>query len=367
MAEKAKKYREAREKVDREKRYSLDEALDLLGQMPERKFDETVEVAMRLGVDPRHADQMVRGSVVLPNGLGKKVRVLVRDRGVPTEKCYPFTGGDGTCGSACADWASRAYRITGYMSVNKTVEDLKGAVAAYGVISAAMMVYDDFFNYRSGVYSYVTGNFRGWHGVNIIGYDDNGRWFIGKNTWGTGWGESGFFRIAYGEVAQGSNFGTSAFAYEKAVIPAITDPIPPLSPTPPAPDEAAAAGEGGQYTKSNCFIATAVYGSDTAPEVVVLRRFRDEHLAGTYAGRKAVALYNRISPPVARYLEPRPTLRMLARCLLSPVVCAIRYPALVPVFVMLFAGAWCLVMRRRRRRVLGGAAFFRRAKKAARS
>jgi large subunit ribosomal protein L1 len=81
MAEKAKKYREAREKVDREKRYSLDEALDLLGEMPERKFDETVEVAMRLGVDPRHADQMVRGSVVLPNGLGKKVRVLVFAKG----------------------------------------------------------------------------------------------------------------------------------------------------------------------------------------------------------------------------------------------------------------------------------------------
>ena len=52
MAEQSKKYKEAIEKVDREKRYSLEEALDLLAQMPERKFDETVEVAMRLGVDP---------------------------------------------------------------------------------------------------------------------------------------------------------------------------------------------------------------------------------------------------------------------------------------------------------------------------
>jgi large subunit ribosomal protein L1 len=81
MAEKAKIYREAKEKVDREKRYTLDEALELLEQMPPRKFDETVEIALRLGVDPRHADQMVRGSVVLPNGLGKKVRVLVFAKG----------------------------------------------------------------------------------------------------------------------------------------------------------------------------------------------------------------------------------------------------------------------------------------------
>jgi large subunit ribosomal protein L1 len=81
MAQKSKKYREAIEKVDREKRYTLEEAIDLIVQMPERKFDETVEVAMRLGVDPRHADQMVRGSVVLPNGLGKKVRIVVFAKG----------------------------------------------------------------------------------------------------------------------------------------------------------------------------------------------------------------------------------------------------------------------------------------------
>jgi large subunit ribosomal protein L1 len=59
----------------------MDEALDLLPQMTFAKFDETVELALRLGVDPRHADQMVRGSVALPNGLGKKVRVLVFAKG----------------------------------------------------------------------------------------------------------------------------------------------------------------------------------------------------------------------------------------------------------------------------------------------
>ena len=81
MARLAKKYAEVIKKVDREKRYDFDEALDLLPQLTYAKFDETVEVALRLGVDPRHADQMVRGSVVLPNGLGKTVRVLVFAKG----------------------------------------------------------------------------------------------------------------------------------------------------------------------------------------------------------------------------------------------------------------------------------------------
>lgn len=81
MAERGKKYTEAKGKIDREKRYEMDQALDLLAEVKTAKFDETVEVALRLGVDPRHADQMVRGSVILPNGLGKTVKVLVFAKG----------------------------------------------------------------------------------------------------------------------------------------------------------------------------------------------------------------------------------------------------------------------------------------------
>jgi large subunit ribosomal protein L1 len=81
MGRKGKKYVEAKKKIDREKRYSMEEALDLLPRVAYAKFDETVEVALRLGVDPRHADQMVRGSVTLPHGLGKPVRVLVFAKG----------------------------------------------------------------------------------------------------------------------------------------------------------------------------------------------------------------------------------------------------------------------------------------------
>ncbi|HIC78284.1 MAG TPA: 50S ribosomal protein L1, partial [Sulfurovum sp.] len=78
MAKKVNKKRASLlEKIEVEKRYSVDEATALLGDLKSAKFDETVEIALNLNVDPRHADQMLRGSVVLPNGTGKVVRVAV--------------------------------------------------------------------------------------------------------------------------------------------------------------------------------------------------------------------------------------------------------------------------------------------------
>jgi large subunit ribosomal protein L1 len=76
-----KKYTESAKLVDRFKLYDPSEALDLTKQTAKAKFDETVEVHIKLGVDSRHADQQVRGAVVLPHGTGKKVRVLVFAKG----------------------------------------------------------------------------------------------------------------------------------------------------------------------------------------------------------------------------------------------------------------------------------------------
>jgi large subunit ribosomal protein L1 len=81
MAKRGKKYLEAKAKIETGKRYPVDEAMDLVVSTARPTFDETVETAIRLGVNPAHADQMVRGSVVLPNGLGKTVRVLVFAKG----------------------------------------------------------------------------------------------------------------------------------------------------------------------------------------------------------------------------------------------------------------------------------------------
>ena len=78
---KGKKYVESAKLVDRSKLYDPAEALDTVVKTAKAKFDETVEIHVRLGVDSRHADQQVRGAIVLPNGTGKQVRVLVFAKG----------------------------------------------------------------------------------------------------------------------------------------------------------------------------------------------------------------------------------------------------------------------------------------------
>src|SRR5271167_402837 len=93
-----KKYREAAKHIDQDKRYSLEEALQLVVGNKVAKFDETVELAVRLNVDPRQADQNVRGTVVLPNGTGKVDRVLVLAKGAKEvearEAGADFVGGE---------------------------------------------------------------------------------------------------------------------------------------------------------------------------------------------------------------------------------------------------------------------------------
>ena len=76
----------AREGIDREKLYALDDAVKLVKERAKAKFDETIEIAMNLGVDPRHADQMVRGVVSLPNGTGRTQRVAVFARGAKADE-----------------------------------------------------------------------------------------------------------------------------------------------------------------------------------------------------------------------------------------------------------------------------------------
>ena len=86
MSSHGKRVLKAREGINREKLYSLDEAVKMVKDRAKAKFDETVEIAMNLGVDPRHADQMVRGVVSLPNGTGRTLRVAVFARGAKADE-----------------------------------------------------------------------------------------------------------------------------------------------------------------------------------------------------------------------------------------------------------------------------------------
>jgi len=98
MATRGKKYLEAKAKVDRNKRFELEEGVKLLLETAYANFDEGVDLAIRLGVDPKKADQMVRGTVVLPHGTGKKVRILVFAKGQKEKEASDaganFVGGE---------------------------------------------------------------------------------------------------------------------------------------------------------------------------------------------------------------------------------------------------------------------------------
>jgi large subunit ribosomal protein L1 len=85
MAQHGKRYQKALTAVDRRREYPLKEAVGLLLSLPRTKFDETIDMAFKLGVDPKQSDQMVRGTVPLPHGTGKKVRVVVFARGAAAE------------------------------------------------------------------------------------------------------------------------------------------------------------------------------------------------------------------------------------------------------------------------------------------
>ena len=108
MSKTGKKHKEAAANIDRAKVYPLVTALDVVKQGIFAKFDETVDVAVRLGVDPRHADQMVRGAVVLPNGLGKTIRVLVFAKGEKEKEALDagadFVGSEDLVAKIQAGW-----------------------------------------------------------------------------------------------------------------------------------------------------------------------------------------------------------------------------------------------------------------------
>jgi len=124
------KHINAKEKIDKTKQYDLKEAVDLVKQLAHTKFDETVDLAMNLGVDPKKSDQMLRGSVVLPHGLGKKVRVLAFVKG---EKAMEAT-------NAGADYVGAEDLVEkingGWLEFDKVVAtpDIMGLVGKLGKV-----------------------------------------------------------------------------------------------------------------------------------------------------------------------------------------------------------------------------------------
>ncbi len=130
MANRGKKYAAALEKVDRDRRYGLEEGVKLLLDTAYAKFDEGVDLAIRLGVDPKKADQMVRGTAVLPHGTGKKVRVLAFAKG-QKEKEALDAGADIAGSEDLVDRISK-----GWLDFDKAIAtpDMMGLVSKLGKI-----------------------------------------------------------------------------------------------------------------------------------------------------------------------------------------------------------------------------------------
>lgn len=141
---------------------------------------------------------------------------FIQETGLPPEKYYAYTAKDGDCSLAQEGWQKEAQRIGSWGSVYRRVSALKSAVAKYGPLPTAFWVYEDFKDYKSGVYSYVTGKRLGGHAVLLVGFDDEESYFIVKNSWSGKWGEEGFFRIAYSEVDGRSAFGLMTIAYRSS-------------------------------------------------------------------------------------------------------------------------------------------------------
>ena len=130
MPKRGKKYKSVVEKVDRLNKYNFSEAIQLALECKVAKFDETVDIAVKLGVDPRHADQMVRGTVALPHGVGKTVRVLVFAKGEKEKEAL----------DAGADYAGSDEYLEkiqgGWLEFDKTIAtpDMMGTVSKLGRI-----------------------------------------------------------------------------------------------------------------------------------------------------------------------------------------------------------------------------------------
>ena len=118
-------------------------------------------------------------------------------QGIVDDACYPYSPGDQNC-TLCSDWQNRLVKISNYQKISN-IAAMKDWIANRGALSACFTVYSDFYSYTSGVYSHVTGGVVCGHCVSIVGYDDNAGCWICKNSWGTGFGEQGFFKIGYGQ------------------------------------------------------------------------------------------------------------------------------------------------------------------------
>jgi len=138
----------------------------------------------------------------------------MKSYGVVDEPCLKYTSGstglDVECTSQCSDAGARKFILSDYTSnQSQQVLDVSDVIGALqnGPLLGRMNVYEDFFSYTSGIYSHVTGNLAGGHAIVLVGYDAKKKYWIVRNSWGTHWGEAGYFKIKFDDIS-GVGLGT---------------------------------------------------------------------------------------------------------------------------------------------------------------
>jgi C1A family cysteine protease len=178
------------------------------------------------GTDVNLAEQIVvswRGAGDCDGGWPDGAADYYVDTGTSLETCYPYTATNGSLANACAGWQTNPFRLASHGTVPwggdlaSSITNLKSYLVSKGPLIATFDVYNDFYSYHTGVYSYVSGGYLGGHAVLIVGYDDANSCFVVKNSWGSSWGESGYFRIAYSEYTGKTGFGQGSTYYENAL------------------------------------------------------------------------------------------------------------------------------------------------------
>lgn len=212
------------------------------------------------------------------------------NNGVPDEACFPYPcpGNlqDSPCSDTCSDWQDRAEKIEGwaeFRGVSNMISYLLDAP-----IEACFDVYEDFRYYSGGIYEHVWGEYLGGHCVTVVGYNDIDDYWICKNSWGTSWGESGWFKIRFGECKI-----DWYFAYAMTLVPP-------------------------------CTAEVALEGESRRGDLALLRRFRDEVLATSPIGRSYIDLCYKHSPEVVKMLLLDSDLRAHTRAVIEGLMPGIR-------------------------------------------
>ena len=130
---------------------------------------------------------------------------FLQKTGVPDETCFPYmSGGDGkdlACSQTCSDASNRSIKITSYSMPSFFMENPQAVKEALlkGPLMTTMVVFEDFIFYKGGIYKHVAGEQLGGHAITLVGWNDNDKAWIVRNSWGEDWGEKGYFRVAYGD------------------------------------------------------------------------------------------------------------------------------------------------------------------------